>query len=237
MSLLYKQSTLFIFLILVLGCSQKESKPAIIPIPSSAFSWINTANGGIQFTNLSKDADTYTWDFGDKSAISTDKNPRHTYESNGNYLVQLIVKNSADTHFTANSVTVNSYPIPVAAFDVAVGNDGSACFTDKSVNTLYYSWNFGNGVTSTLSSPSCVQYAENKTYAISLTVSGKGGAASIQKAVLITGVKTSPIVTPPSTGGCGSYNSKTLYKGPEGGCYYINSNGNKTYVDRSYCKC
>jgi hypothetical protein len=25
------------------------------------------------------------------------------------------------------------------------------------------------------------------------------------------------------------------YLGPSGGCYYINSNGNKTYVDRSYC--
>ncbi|GGH20388.1 hypothetical protein FAZ19_09910 [Sphingobacterium alkalisoli] len=24
--------------------------------------------------------------------------------------------------------------------------------------------------------------------------------------------------------------------GPRGGCYYINSNGNKTYVDRSFCR-
>ncbi len=29
--------------------------------------------------------------------------------------------------------------------------------------------------------------------------------------------------------------SKTYYRGPRGGCYYINSNGNKTYVDRSLC--
>lgn len=42
-----------------------------------------------------------------------------------------------------------------------------------------------------------------------------------------------------SVGGtpCGTYNGKRLYKGPEGGCYYINSNGNKTYVDKSLCKC
>ncbi len=31
-----------------------------------------------------------------------------------------------------------------------------------------------------------------------------------------------------------SYNN--YYLGPRGGCYYINSNGNKTYVDRSYCR-
>lgn len=36
---------------------------------------------------------------------------------------------------------------------------------------------------------------------------------------------------------CGTYNGHQLYKGPEGGCYYYNSNDNKTYVDRSYCNC
>ncbi len=31
--------------------------------------------------------------------------------------------------------------------------------------------------------------------------------------------------------------TRTLYTGPEGGCYYYNSNGNKSYVDRSECNC
>jgi hypothetical protein len=34
-----------------------------------------------------------------------------------------------------------------------------------------------------------------------------------------------------------THNGKTLHLGPKGGCYYINSNGNKTYVDRSECRC
>ncbi len=29
--------------------------------------------------------------------------------------------------------------------------------------------------------------------------------------------------------------SRNYIRGPRGGCYYINSNGNKTYVDRSMC--
>ncbi|MGJ1388737.1 hypothetical protein ACR78F_00080 [Sphingobacterium spiritivorum] len=37
-------------------------------------------------------------------------------------------------------------------------------------------------------------------------------------------------------GGC-TYNGNRLYDGPKGGCYYKNSNGNKMYVDRSYCSC
>ncbi|WP_109853318.1 hypothetical protein [Aquimarina sp. AU58] len=36
---------------------------------------------------------------------------------------------------------------------------------------------------------------------------------------------------------CGTHNGNTLYTGPQGGCYYYNSNGNKTYVDRSECNC
>tara|TARA_R110002050_G_scaffold125594_5_gene245369 strand:- start:4084 stop:4653 length:570 start_codon:yes stop_codon:yes gene_type:complete len=32
-----------------------------------------------------------------------------------------------------------------------------------------------------------------------------------------------------------SFSSRTYYRGPKGGCYYINSNGNKSYVDRSLC--
>ncbi|MBE7688426.1 hypothetical protein G1K66_08385 [Tenacibaculum finnmarkense] len=34
---------------------------------------------------------------------------------------------------------------------------------------------------------------------------------------------------------CGTHNGKTLHTGPKGGCYYINSSGNKSYVDRSEC--
>ncbi len=29
--------------------------------------------------------------------------------------------------------------------------------------------------------------------------------------------------------------ARIYIRGPRGGCYYINSNGNKTYVDRSFC--
>jgi len=40
-----------------------------------------------------------------------------------------------------------------------------------------------------------------------------------------------------SSGSCGTHNGHQLYKGSDGGCYYINSNGNKTYVDRNECHC
>lgn len=36
---------------------------------------------------------------------------------------------------------------------------------------------------------------------------------------------------------CGTHNGNQLWTGPRGGCYYYNSNGNKTYVERSKCNC
>lgn len=34
-----------------------------------------------------------------------------------------------------------------------------------------------------------------------------------------------------TSGGCpATYNGHTVYTGPRGGCYYINKNGNKTYI-------
>ena len=45
-----------------------------------------------------------------------------------------------------------------------------------------------------------------------------------------------PLVTSRSgSSGRRSGGGRQLHIGPRGGCYYINSNGNKTYVDRSEC--
>ena len=46
--------------------------------------------------------------------------------------------------------------------------------------------------------------------------------------------------TDPASGtqSCGIYKSgQQLYLGPEGGCYYKSSGGNKEYVERAACKC
>ena len=65
----------------------------------------------------------------------------------------------------------------------------------------------------------------------------------IKKLVLLTFVLSLSMSTSScaSDDDCGTKNvsgvQRNLIKGPEGGCYYVNSNGNKTYVDRSECQC
>lgn len=43
----------------------------------------------VRFTNQSKDAFLYQWNFGDNSALSTEQNPVHTYRIGGTYTVSL----------------------------------------------------------------------------------------------------------------------------------------------------
>lgn len=44
----------------------------------------------VSFTNASEEATQYQWDFGDNSALSSEKNPKHQYAAGGEYIVKLI---------------------------------------------------------------------------------------------------------------------------------------------------
>ncbi|WP_210521611.1 hypothetical protein [Hymenobacter terricola] len=67
-------------------------------------------------------------------------------------------------------------------------------------------------------------------------------AALLTVALLGTACSSSndstPAPSPSSTAGdvkCGFHNGNQLWKGPQGGCYYINSSGNKEYVAKTEC--
>ena len=51
-------------------------------------------NGEVTFTNISSDATSYTWDFGDTIGSSTDENPTYTFSSTGTYDVKLTSNNA-----------------------------------------------------------------------------------------------------------------------------------------------
>ncbi len=53
---------------------------------------LSTLNTEVDFTNLTQDAVTYVWDFGDGSPISNEVNPTHLFpdEESGGYMVMLI---------------------------------------------------------------------------------------------------------------------------------------------------
>ncbi len=60
--------------------------------PTAQFIYNYLGNGIVQFFNMSQNATSFQWDFGDGNT-STDMAPTHTYTSNGTYTITLIVSN------------------------------------------------------------------------------------------------------------------------------------------------
>ncbi len=77
----------------------------------------------VQFTDISKNAATWKWDFGDGNT-STDQNPTHTYSAAGNYIVNLTVSDGNDTDSQVATITVSKKPVARAIY-IYVANSGS----------------------------------------------------------------------------------------------------------------
>lgn len=71
----------------------------VYPTPEPDFTYKNyyeqqSNSGMVLFSNQSLYADTYSWDFGDGSSLSSNENPTHKFFANGNYQVTLFAFNN-----------------------------------------------------------------------------------------------------------------------------------------------
>ncbi|GAB3648413.1 hypothetical protein GCM10028791_12120 [Echinicola sediminis] len=125
----------------------------------------------VNFTNASENAVAYSWDFGDGNT-STEENPSHTYEAPGTYTVTLTSTAQGGTAVeTSQELTVVGPPMAAYTFD----DEGlTVSFTNASENVLSYSWNFGDGGTSTEEDPSHTYLAAG-TYTVVLTATSEDG--------------------------------------------------------------
>jgi len=166
-----------------------HSVPAAVvvtpPPPVAGFQGTPTAGVApltVAFTDQSSGvADAWSWEFGD-GASSTARHPTHAYAQPGSYDVRLTAAGPGgeDTLLRTSYVVVDPAP-PVAAFDVGTA-EGFAplavAFTDRSGGTVAtWSWDFGDGATSTERHPSHV-YAAPGDYDVTLTVTGPAGTDS-----------------------------------------------------------
>jgi hypothetical protein len=73
---------------------------------------------------------------------------------------------------------------------------------------------------------------DTKTIVIYVTFSNNVVVSKSQIGLASSGGSTTGGSTGGTTsGGCpATYNGHTVYTGPRGGCYYLNKNGNKTYI-------
>jgi PKD repeat protein len=85
------------FIVASLSACKKDTDDISGKTPEPCFTLaVDTIRPGeaVTFTNCTKNADAYTWTFGDGVASSTDKNPSYTYNNEGTYTVTLKATNS-----------------------------------------------------------------------------------------------------------------------------------------------
>jgi len=159
-----------------------------VPLPVADFSYYVyvTVAGQVDFTNLSTDADSFSWDFGD-GTMSYHANPTHLYNANGNYTVTLVATGDGGESSVQVVIPINNFPLANFTFIENNSYPGEIDFTNYSTNAVTYSWNFGDGSSSSQTNPAHT-YAANGTYTVTLQATGNGVSDSYSHDVDVTNI-------------------------------------------------
>lgn len=101
----------------------------------------------ITFSDASKGAKEWEWDFGDKSAPSRDRSPLHVYKFAGEYPVKLTINGSCEKvqrlviYKDAPIVDSTQYPVVQAPVSATVGRP--VHFIDATPSAKKWEWSFG----------------------------------------------------------------------------------------------
>ncbi|THU39274.1 T9SS type B sorting domain-containing protein [Niastella caeni] len=149
----------------------------VIPEPVAAFTpnvTIGCPPLAVTFNNQSQNTDAWKWTFGD-GGTATSANPVYTYNNAGDYTVTLMVSSQGkcfDTLVKTNLIQLK--PSPVAAFTSTGAENvpvemhlASFIFNNGSQHANSYTWDFGDGDSSSTTSPSH-KYRDAGNYIVTL---------------------------------------------------------------------
>lgn len=166
-----------------IGCKDTFVRPNYITVwrPNANFTASNThpcINQSITFTNTTTGGVSYSWDFGDGSPAETTTSPSHIYTNVGSYNVRLVavdVHGCTDTMLQVGYIQVTK---PTAAFTMS--DSFTICpplmvnFTNTTVGGVSYLWQFSEGGTSSIVSPSNL-YTSSGVYTVTLIATNTWG--------------------------------------------------------------
>ena len=222
----------------------KDAQYSLIPpSPIAYFTFVTGADGLVTFTDGSSNSPaSYSWNFGDGSALGTTKNPTHTYTTNGTYYVCETVTNASGDSTYCDSVHITNIPAPTAHFTWTAAGGGLIDFTNQNTgNPTTYHWTFGDGDTSNVANPTHT-YAANGAYYVCETVSNANGSNTYCDSVHVTGIAAGH-VAPVAVGDTASVikpNSVTVNVtandySPSGDVFCITGVSNTTYFTVQGC--
>ena len=213
------------------GCSATYTNTVTVnPLPEPAFSAPNSCAGtSVNFTNQSTVASgnitNYLWNFGGGST-STLTNPSYFFATSGTKTVTLTATTAGGCSATV-SQTMNIFPNPRALASAPTVCEGSSTsFSNTSTissGTMTYSWDFGDGTTSSQRNP-VHTYTAGGTYTALLTTTSQHGCADTQTVAVI--VRSAPLADAGIDQNICEGNSLTLTAA--GGSSYLWSPGNQT---------
>lgn len=134
----------------------------------------------VHFTNTSTGATSYSWNLGN-GIITPLTNPSTSYLAPGTYTVTLTAYDGGASDTKTMVITVHNLPtVDFFASITAICPGAPVTFTSTSTpgvpGAMTYLWNFGDGTTSTLASPSHT-FTTPGYYNISLTVTNSQGCS------------------------------------------------------------
>lgn len=193
--------------------------PSAAPVASiTAVPTSGTAPLAVAFTSTVTGATSYTWNFGNNVVSANVQNPSYTYTAPGTYTASLSATGPGGTVVQSKTITVtastgtggstgttNQAPesiilSPSADVTVAPGTRIQFTGSGNSSNLpLTYSWNYGDGGSSTRQNPRH-SYGTAGTYIAKLTVKdAKGIADPTPAAITVTVGTPTPTPTPTPT--------------------------------------
>ncbi len=179
-----RSSHFLLIVLLVIGGCKEDPDP---PVTDFTFNVSPTDPLEVFFTNTTTGATSYEWNFGDGSTSFTE-NPSHTYNASGTYNVVLSATGEGGTTNQEQRVTVTAPP-PRANFSYTASGL-IVDFNNSSTDATSYSWDFGDGTTSTVENPSKT-YGRSGRYNVTLTATGSGGSDQSNSSVDISSGSTS----------------------------------------------
>lgn len=187
------------------GTATSTQTVTVATAPTAAFTASPTTGCGpltVQFTDASTaNATSFNWQFpGGSPSSSNEENPTVTYSVPGAYSVTLTVSNAAGSSTATQTDIIIVNAGPNANFSSSVAG-ATANFDNTSSNASTYSWDFGDGNSSTDAEPSHT-YAADGTYTVVLTATNACGTSTATQQVVVI---TSPNAgfTAATTSGCG----------------------------------
>ncbi|MBI2722563.1 MAG: PKD domain-containing protein [Bacteroidetes bacterium] len=151
------------------------------------FTYTLGSNGSVSFSNTSTGVSTTTfvtnWNFGNGNYAYANNTPTYTFTSNGTYSVALTVVDSSYAcsdsimiPITISNVTCGLNPTYITVYASQANNGAATFYSNMSNTTNLLLWNFGNGATSTATTPSTT-YSASGIYTITLSVTNATNSA------------------------------------------------------------